>query len=85
MISVICVYNNKEILNKYLLKSLKIQTETHELILLDNIGGKFKSASEALNYGGKKAKGDYLMFVHQDVDLCSKTWLENVESILLSL
>ena len=85
MISIICIYNDDKILNKYLLKSLKAQTGSYELILVDNTDGKFKSASEALNYGAKMAKGDYLMFVHQDVDLCSETWLKNVESMLNSL
>ena len=85
MISVVCVYNNKEILKNYLLKSLKNQTIDFELITLDNIEGEFKSAAEALNYGGNKANGKYIMFVHQDVDLCSDTWLEEAEKILDSI
>ena len=82
MISIVCVYNNKEILNNYLIKSLKNQTVDYELILLDNIEGKFRSAAEALNYGGKQAKEKHIMFVHQDVDLSSNTWLKEVEKIL---
>ena len=82
MISVICIYNNKEILDNYLIKSLRNQTNKFEIILLDNRQRHFRSAAEALNYGGRKAKGDYIMFVHQDVDLYSNTWLEEVEKIL---
>jgi len=82
MISVVCVYNNAGILQDYLLKSLKGQTVEFELIKLNNTEGAFKSAAEALNYGGKKAKGKYIIFVHQDVDLSSNSWLENVEKIL---
>jgi len=85
MISIVCVYNNKEILNNYLLKSLKTQTVNFELIALDNTEGKFKSAAEALNYGGRKAKGKYIMFVHQDVDLSLDTWLEKAEKMLDSM
>jgi len=85
MISVICVYNNTAILDEYLLKRLKNQTVKFELIALDNTKGKFKSAAEALNRGGKKAKGEYIMFVHQDVDLSSNSWLEDVEKILESI
>jgi hypothetical protein len=84
MISIICVYNNQEILNNYLLKSLKKQTN-YELILIDNSKGTFKSAAEALNYGGRKSKGNYLMFVHQDVFLCSNAWLTDAEKILKSM
>lgn len=85
MISVVCVYNNEKILNDYLLKSMKNQTVDYEPILLDNTKGKFKSAAEALNHGGRGAKGNYIMFVHQDVDLCSNTWLEDVEKMLDSI
>lgn len=49
---------------------------------MDNTGNRFSSAAEALNQGGRKAKGDYMMFVHQDVDLLFETWLENAEKIL---
>ena len=82
MISVVVVYNNERILNEILSKSLKNQTAKFELITLDNTRGQFKSAAEALNYGGNKAKGKYIMFVHQDVELDSDSWLENVEKLL---
>ena len=82
MISVVCIYNNEKIFNDYLLKSLKAQTAKYEIIKLDNTNGRFDSAAEALNYGGRKAKGKYLMFVHQDVNLFSDTWLEEAEKIL---
>lgn len=82
MISVVCVYNNKKLLDNYLLKSLKKQTVNYELILIDNMQGKFESAAKALNYGGEQAKGKYLMFTHQDVDLYSNSWLEEVKQIL---
>ena len=36
MMSIVCVYNNKTILEEYLLKSLKKQTSKYELILVDN-------------------------------------------------
>ncbi len=85
MISIVCTYNDEEILRDYLLKSLKDQTVEFELIKIDNTRNRFKSAAEALNYGGEKAKGKYIMFVHQDVDLCSSTWLKDVERILESI
>jgi hypothetical protein len=85
MISIVCVYNNREILDKFLLKSLKSQSADYELILMDNTNKKFKSAAEALNEGSKKSHGDYLMFVHQDIDLKSSKWLENTENTLNSL
>lgn len=85
MISVVCVYNNKDILDNYLIKSLKIQSSNYELILMDNTDGKFKSAAEALNEGGKEAKGKYIMFTHQDIDFLSDNWLKNAENTLDSI
>jgi hypothetical protein len=85
MISIVCVYNDKEILDNFLLKSLKNQSVDYELILVDNTENKFKSASEALNFGGNKVNGNYIMFVHQDIDLSSKTWLEKIEKYLNSI
>lgn len=85
MISVVCVHNNKNILNDCLLKSLKNQTVNFQLITLDSTEGKFRSAAQALNHGGEGAIGKYIMFVHQDVDLCSNTWLEESEKILESI
>ncbi len=81
MFSIICVYNNKDVLDEHLLK-LDTQTTYYDLILIDNTTEKFKSAAEALNFGGKKAKGEYLMFIHQDFDLCSDTWIEDAEKIM---
>jgi hypothetical protein len=85
MISVICVYNNRKILDDYLLKGLNDQTAESDLVLINNTAGRFSSAAKALNYGGEKATGDYLMFVHQDIDLISNTWLEDAERIMASL
>ena len=64
-LSLICVYNQKDILEKCLLKGLKIQTIKPELILLDNTNNDYTSAVEALQLGAKKASGDYLIFIHQ--------------------
>jgi len=82
MISVVCVYNNQQELKKHLLRSLADQTAKFELIRVDNTRGQFKSATKGLNYGASKAKGKYLMFVHQDVVLYSRFWLEDAERIL---
>lgn len=82
MISVVCVFNNRRLLQDCLIKSLRKQTAQFQLILLDNTESTFHSAAEALNYGAKQAIGEYIMFVHQDVDLCSSSWLEKCEEIL---
>ena len=85
MISVVCVYNNERTLKNVLLKSLENQTVEFELITLDNRDNRYKSAADALNYGGAKANGDYIMFVHQDMWLGSNSWLEDAERTVDSL
>lgn len=84
MISVICVCNNKDILDDCLLKSLETQTAKYEFILINNLNNEFKSAAEALNHGSKKAKGKYLVFAHQDIYF-EPNFLENAEEILSSI
>ncbi len=81
MISIVCTCNNKTILNNYLLKGLDKQSSDYELIVLEDSKTDFKSAAEALNYGGNKARGDYIIFVHQDVRMESSTWLSDVEKL----
>jgi hypothetical protein len=78
---VVSVYNNKEILDEYLIKSLEEQSVDYDLILIDNTQGEFKSAASALNSGGEKAAGCYIVFVHQDVSFDSE-FLEDLETLL---
>lgn len=82
MFSIVSVYNNKDILNRFLIKGLEIQSVRYELILMDNTEGKYKSAAEALNAGARQAREKYIMFVHQDVDLSQADWLEKAEQLL---
>jgi hypothetical protein len=85
MISVVCVYNKESTFNDVLLKSLRSQTAAYDLVALDNRAGRFHSAAEAYNHGGAQAKGDYVMFVHQDLWLVTRTWLEDAERVLKGL
>lgn len=85
MFSIICVYNDKSILDNNLIVTLNKQNERFELILIDNRYGQYKTLTKALNIGGIQAKGDYLMFVHQDVMLKNKTWLKRAETFMNNL
>jgi len=84
-VSIICVYNNSEKLEKYLMPSLKKQTVLYELFTIDNTKDTYKSASAILNETVKRAKYEYLMFVHQDVRLESGNWLKDVQRDISSL
>jgi hypothetical protein len=82
-ISIVSCVNDITILRENLLKSVKKQKAIkYELICIDNTNNKFNSLTSALNYGGKKAKGKYIMFVHQDVYLCNDKWLYRSKRIM---
>jgi GT2 family glycosyltransferase len=85
MITIVCVYNSKQVLEDYLINSLKEQSGNYQLILVDNTDGQFKSAAQAYNHGATQVKGKYIMFIHQDVDLCSVSWLSDAETMLDSI
>ncbi len=84
MISVVCVFNDRHVLDDSLVGSLLGQAK-HEVILLDNVAGTYLSAATALNAGAKRAKGKYVMFVHQDVELVGAGWLDAAERCLEKL
>jgi GT2 family glycosyltransferase len=83
--SIICAYNNREKLNRFLLASLRDQTAPHEILLIDNCAGEFSNAPQTLNETVGKAKFDYLMFIHQDVALDSASWLTDAAKTLNKL
>jgi GT2 family glycosyltransferase len=87
MIAIVCVYNNKNIFDDFLGKSLLSQTTPYELIALDNNTWSFSSAAQALNYGALQVQSEsaYIMFAHQDIDFCSPTFLEKTEKMLAAL
>jgi hypothetical protein len=87
MISIVCVYNDRKILESYLLKGLQKQACAYELICLDNSQGQFASAAQALNHGTRQiqAASTHIMFAHQDVCFASPAWLEDAEKMLDTL
>lgn len=78
MISIICVFNDKQILDSCLIASLVGQTAAHEVILLDNQKGRYVSAASALNEGARKAQGDLLVFCHQDIKFLRPDALDTI-------
>jgi hypothetical protein len=82
MISIISIINNDVIAKEFLLSGLSRQNTPYDLILLDNTDFSYRSAAQAYNEGSTKAKGDYLMFIHQDVLLPCRNWLKEAENSL---
>lgn len=85
MFSIICVYNNRKILDKYLMAGLNRQDVPYELILIDNTCQTHSSAAKTFNNAARNAAGDLLMFVHQDVELLLEKWLSEVEQTIKGL
>lgn len=85
MFSIVCAYSNKDIFDRYLISSLQKQSAEYEPVFVDNCEKQFSSAAAALNYGGRQARSKYIMFVHQDVDFESATWLADAGKMLDAL
>ena len=72
MISIICACNNEDVFKKMLLPSIKKQKYSdYEIIKLDSKSLGLKGAANTLNHGATLAKGDILLFVHQDIEFLS--------------
>ena len=83
--SIICAFNNQQKLNQFLIKSLQNQDFPFELITIDNTNNHYSCAAETLNNAVEKAYYQYLMFVHQDIELIKSDWLSNVARTLDSI
>lgn len=69
MISIICACNNKELLDNMLIPSIKKQTyNDYEIIIVDAKKEGLIGAAQTLNYGASLAKGEILIFCHQDIE-----------------
>ncbi len=80
MISVICVYNNKAVLKDMLDASVEKQSlKDFEKVFIDNTNNQFTGAAAALNFAASVAKGDILVFAHQDVEFCDDNSFEKIQ------
>lgn len=68
MLSFICASNKPNILKECVISSLEKQKDRDfELVVVDTNLKQYASAVEALNEGADRAKGDYFVFLHQDI------------------
>lgn len=84
MITIICCYNNKEILNDFLLASLEEQTAEYQLILIDTLKENTISAAQGYNRAIERLsnKTEHLLFLHQDIYLKDPCFLEKTKEYL---
>lgn len=81
MLSIICAYNDEKILKEKLEKSLQDQKNAfYEYVPINTCKNGFISAAQALNYAGEKAKGEYLVFLHQDIVMEDVYCLEKIQN-----
>ena len=85
MISIVCVFNNGDLLERRLLRSLKQQSAHYEVLCADNRNQVFSNGATALNVTARQAKGDWILFAHQDVEFLSRDWLSRAENALEGL
>jgi O-antigen/teichoic acid export membrane protein len=78
-VSIVCVANDPAVREHCLDRSiaaLRHEAPETEYVPIDNTGSKYDSAGAALNEGARRARHDYVVFVHQDVFLHSLRALE---------
>ena len=85
MFSLVSVYNNQTKLEARLQAGLARQTVPYQLICVDNREARFAGAAAALNHGATQATGEWIIFLHQDVELLGADWLERAEGYLRRL
>lgn len=78
LISIICCYSRKEALQSMLQASIKNQSIEFETIFIDNTRNEFLSAANALNFGFKQSRGQYIIFVHQDISFEDPYFLQKI-------
>ncbi len=84
LVSLITVYNNERLVEE-MKASASLQTGVEiDFVMLDNRSRRYKSASEALNDGVSKAKGDVFVFLHQDIEFLSSGTLEYIYDYAVS-
>jgi hypothetical protein len=77
-ISLITVYNNEKLLNEMMASVKKQNNVAIDLVMINNINGKFTSAAKALNYGVTKARSDVYVFLHQDIEFLDENVLNQI-------
>ncbi|CAH0122834.1 hypothetical protein SRABI121_00003 [Microbacterium sp. Bi121] len=85
-VSIVCVYNDADVLSSCLRRSVDAQSATapeSELLAVDNRENRFSTAGAALNHGARESRNDVVVFVHQDVVLHSLPALEEAAAELL--
>lgn len=82
--TVVCVYNNKDILNNNLLRSLESERIPIKTVLIDNCNHKFSSMAQAYNWAIARIDTPWVIMSHQDISFKRNT-LEQLSEILLTI
>ena len=87
MLTIICCYNNVEMLQEFVVNSLNKQTVSCNMVFIDTLSYNVNSAAHAYNdvldnpskYGVELT--DYLLFTHQDIYFKDKEFLSKIEKL----
>lgn len=80
-ISLICVYNDQTQADR-MVKSCENQGLDIDFVLLDNREKQYLSAASALKAGAKRAAGEILVFLHQDIEFLESNTLKDILAYL---
>ena len=83
-ISLITVFNNIGLLNRLKETALLQKNVQIDYVFIDNQSGRFSCAAVALNFGFSQAKGDVIVFLHQDIEFVDDITLEYIFDFAVS-
>lgn len=83
-ITLVCVYNNANILNSMLVKSLKQQNVMCKTVFFDNSSHYYTSAAKAFSELTEKVETKYVLYVHQDIIFQTKDALFKIYQYMLN-
>lgn len=83
MLSFICASNKPKVLKECVISSLEKQKDRDfELVVVDTTLKQYASAVEALNEGADRAKGDYFVFLHQDIQFEDEDFISKLRGFI---
>lgn len=85
MISVVVPFDDRAAFDAMTGASLARQRAAIELLAIDNTAGVFSSAAHVLNAAAWSARGNWLMFAHQDLVFDGDAWLSDAEAWLQTI
>lgn len=83
-VTIVCIYNNENILKSMLMESLNRQNVKCKTLLFDNSENYYTSAAKAFSELTEKIESGYVLYVHQDIIFETEDALFNIYQYMIN-